>query len=92
MFELQFNNFGEFLDMGGYAFNVWTVYALFAVFILANLLIPLRRRKQIIRELKRRRIVNEGVTRTGGNPNQNQERNGLNTYPANGIDTVGENQ
>lgn len=45
--------------MGGYAFNVWSVYALFAVFLTANLVLPLRRKKQLLRELKRRRIVNE---------------------------------
>ena len=59
MFEVQFNSFSEFLSMGGYAFNVWSVYALFAVFVLVNLLAPMRRRKQIIRELKRRAVLNE---------------------------------
>ena len=45
--------------MGGYAFNVWSVYALFTVFLAANLLLPMRRRKQLLRELKRRRIAAE---------------------------------
>lgn len=56
---IQFSSFQEFIDMGGYAFNVWSVYALFAVFLTANLVLPLRRKKQLLRELKRRRIVNE---------------------------------
>jgi heme exporter protein D len=55
MFELiQFSSFSEFLEMGGYAFNVWTVYALFTLFLAANLYLPLRRKKQIMRDLKRR--------------------------------------
>ena len=45
--------------MGGYAFNVWSVYALFTVFLVVNLLLPMRRRKQLLRELKRRRIAAE---------------------------------
>lgn len=56
---IQFSSFQEFIDMGGYAFNVWSVYALFAIFLTANLVLPLRRKKQLLRELKRRRIVNE---------------------------------
>ena len=45
--------------MGGYAFNVWSVYGLFAIFLAANLIIPLRRKKQLLKELKRRRAVHE---------------------------------
>ena len=56
---IQFSSFSEFLDMGGYAFNVWSVYGLFAVFIIANLWLPLDKRKQILREQKRRLLVNE---------------------------------
>ncbi len=56
---IQFSSFSEFLDMGGYAFNVWSVYGLFAVFIIANLWLPLNKRKQILREQKRRLLVNE---------------------------------
>lgn len=60
MFELiQFSSFSEFLEMGGYAFNVWSVYALFTVFLAANLLIPMRRNKQIMKDLKRRMIINK---------------------------------
>jgi heme exporter protein D len=56
---IQFSSFQEFIEMGGYAFNVWSVYALFTVFLAANLLLPMRRRKQLLRELKRRRIAAE---------------------------------
>ena len=52
--ELQFSSLGEFLAMGGYAFNVWSVYALFAIFLTANLAFPLRRRRRILREQRRR--------------------------------------
>ena len=51
---IQFSSFGEFLNMGGYALNVWGVYAIFGVFVAVNLLGPLRRRKKILRDLRRR--------------------------------------
>jgi len=51
---LQFNSLAEFLAMGGYAFNVWSVYALFALFLTANLILPLRRHRRILREQRRR--------------------------------------
>lgn len=47
--------------MGGYAFNVWSVYGLFVIFLAANLILPLRRKKQLLKELQRRRAVNEQV-------------------------------
>ena len=52
--KIQFSSFSEFLDMGGYAFNVWSVYFLFAIFISINLISPIRKRKQIMRDLERR--------------------------------------
>jgi heme exporter protein CcmD len=58
---IQFSSFGEFLAMGGYAFNVWSVYALFSIFLCANFLLPLRKKKQIIREQKRRLIANREI-------------------------------
>ena len=51
---IQFSSFGEFLDMGGYALNVWGVYAIFVFFVGVNLLGPLRRRRKILRDLRRR--------------------------------------
>lgn len=56
---MQFSNLSDFLNMGGYAFNVWTVYALFILLFFINLYFPLARKKQIMREQKRRLIVNE---------------------------------
>ncbi len=56
---IQFSSFSEFLHMGGYAFNVWSVYGLFAVFIMANLFFPLRKKQQILKEQKRRLLFSE---------------------------------
>ncbi len=56
---IQFSSFSEFINMGGYGFNIWSVYAIFAVFIVANLIAPLRKNKQIVKELKRRAVLNE---------------------------------
>lgn len=52
---VQFSSFADFINMGGYAFNVWAVYGLFAVFLVVNLWFPLLKRKKIIRNLKRAR-------------------------------------
>lgn len=60
MFEaMEFSSFSEFLDMGGYAFNVWAVYGLFTVFIAANLIAPKLKRKAIIKEQYRRILLSE---------------------------------
>ena len=61
---IQFDSFSEFLAMGGHAFNVWSVYALFLIFLLANVLGPLQTRKRIYRELKRRTLINQTSTQT----------------------------
>ena len=59
MFEsIQFSSFGDVVEMGGYAFNVWSVYALFLLFFFINLYFPILKRKQIMREQKRRLLVN----------------------------------
>ena len=55
---MQFSSFQEFIQMGGYAFNVWSVYGMFVIFLAVNLLGPLRKNKRIIRELKRRYELN----------------------------------
>lgn len=58
---IQFSSFAEFVDMGGYGFNVWSVYALFAVFIAVNLIMPLRKKERIIRQLKRRATIDAEI-------------------------------
>lgn len=64
---MQFSNFQEFIEMGGYAFNVWSVYGMFLIFLTINLYGPLRKNRQIIRDLKRRYALNAQVpTMTAG--------------------------
>jgi heme exporter protein D len=58
---IQFSSFAEFIDMGGYAFNVWSVYALFAIFIAINLILPLRKKQKIISQLKRRMLLDAEI-------------------------------
>ena len=51
--------FAEFLHMGGYAFYVWTSYALAAVVLIANVLVAVlggrRLRREIAAKLRRER-------------------------------------
>ena len=42
---MQFSNFQEFIEMGGYAFNVWSVYGMFLIFLTVNLYGPLRKNR-----------------------------------------------
>ena len=44
----------EFFAMGGYALYVWTSYALALIVLVANWVLPLRHRRQLINELERR--------------------------------------
>ena len=44
----------EFFHMGGYAFFVWTSYGLAAIVLLANIILPVQRKKTIMNNLKRR--------------------------------------
>lgn len=41
----------EFLNMGGYAFYVWLSYGLTAVILIANVIVPKLREKQVKRDL-----------------------------------------
>jgi heme exporter protein D len=41
----------EFFNMGGYAFYVWTSYGLTLVVLLANIIIPIVQRKQLLQSL-----------------------------------------
>ena len=61
---IQFSSFKEFFDMGGYAFNVWSVYLIFAIFIAINIILPIIRREKIIKELKRHLEKNLYTERT----------------------------
>ena len=43
--------FSEFLHMGGYAFYVWTSYALAAVLLIANVVVPMLNARRTRRDL-----------------------------------------
>jgi heme exporter protein D len=44
----------EFLHMGGYAFYVWMSYGITAMVMVANLALPLLRRRRLMNELTRK--------------------------------------
>ncbi len=46
-------NWSEFFNMGGYAFFVWTSYALTFIVLVANIISPIMQRKKIITRIKR---------------------------------------
>ena len=56
-------NWAEFFNMGGYAFFVWTSYALTLAVVLVNIISPILHRKKIIakikRAIKREAIINK---------------------------------
>ena len=62
---IQFSTWAEFLDMGGYGFNVWSVYALFAILVAVNLILPWRKKQKIIRQLKRRMTLDAEIRSEG---------------------------
>ena len=43
----------EFLNMGGYAFYVWTSYGLALAVLLINVILPLRQRKKLLNDIAR---------------------------------------
>jgi len=46
-------NWSEFFNMGGYAFFVWTSYALTFIIVVANIISPIMQRKKVISRIKR---------------------------------------
>ncbi len=46
-------NWSEFFHMGGYAFYVWTSYALTLIVVVANIVSPILQRKKVIKRIKR---------------------------------------
>jgi heme exporter protein D len=46
-------NLNEFLDMGGYAFYVWTSYSITLVILLANVIGPARQRRKLLADIAR---------------------------------------
>lgn len=47
-------NWEQFFSMGGYAFYVWTAYGLMAIVLLINLVLPWRRKSEVMSSLARR--------------------------------------
>ena len=46
-------NLNEFLDMGGYAFYVWTSYGITLAILLANVIGPARQRRKLLADIAR---------------------------------------
>lgn len=46
-------NWSEFFHMGGYAFYVWTSYAIALVLVILNIVTPILQRRRIISRIKR---------------------------------------
>ena len=44
----------HFLEMGGYAFYVWSAYGISFVVLVMNIILPIRREKELIRNLAKR--------------------------------------
>jgi heme exporter protein D len=51
--NLSFMNWSEFFNMGGYAFFVWTSYALALIIVVGNIVSPIMQRKKAIKRIKR---------------------------------------
>jgi heme exporter protein D len=47
-------NMGEFFDMGGYAFYVWMSYGIALLVLAANLVLPARQHKELLRRIAKR--------------------------------------
>lgn len=41
----------NFFAMGGYAFYVWTAYAICFIVLAANIILPIAQRKKLLRDL-----------------------------------------
>ncbi|MFV1973535.1 MAG: heme exporter protein CcmD [Thiohalobacterales bacterium] len=46
-------NLNEFLDMGGYAFYVWTSYGITLLVLLVNVIGPARLRRKLLTDIAR---------------------------------------
>jgi heme exporter protein D len=46
-------SWSEFLDMGGYAFFVWTSYGIALLVVVLNIVMPVLHRKKVINRVKR---------------------------------------
>jgi heme exporter protein D len=46
-------NLTEFLDMGGYAFYVWSSYGIALLIMLINIILPARQRRKLLADIAR---------------------------------------
>ncbi len=51
---MYFSSLAEFVAMGGHGVYVWLAYAVFAVIMCANLVVPVVQGKQRVRQLAQR--------------------------------------
>lgn len=49
---MNFASFGEFVHMGGHAVYVWSSYAITAVVMAGTIVLPLRRHRKLLTELR----------------------------------------
>ncbi len=54
MNQIPFESLEAFLAMGGYAAYVWPVYVIAVAVLVANLVIPFRTERRILRDIARR--------------------------------------
>lgn len=50
---MEFDSLSAFLAMGKHGFYVWLAYGLSAFVIAVNLVLPIREKKQLMRQIKR---------------------------------------
>ena len=51
---MSFDNFSDFIAMGGHGFYVWLSYAIALVVIVVNVVGPIMQKKKVVADLKRR--------------------------------------
>lgn len=49
---MSFHSFHQFIAMGGFASYVWTAYGMALFVLVLNLILPIVRRRQLLRKLK----------------------------------------
>lgn len=51
---MEFSSFSEFIAMGKHGPFVWSAYGITLVVVLANIIIPMRRKKALLEDIKRK--------------------------------------
>jgi heme exporter protein D len=63
--DIQFDSLSDFLNMGGYAFYVWSAYLFWAVVLGTSLVMPLLDRKRVMKMLKARMQRSDASAHSG---------------------------